>query len=297
MLTLTRSFSFDAEPEPDFSDSDPENDDSGVRAFNQEVLADAQAEVMDEAGLEVGSQGLAGTNDAVELLEKLEKESLELCEPEIEPGSSVVEHNGPAVEPDSALEPDPEDGAMADDEDEVAPESPVQPVEEPVKSTTKSPAKKPAKVGAKTSPKSPTKPTIKATTKATTKVPAKRGRKPKKQLPPEKPTRISNRVSKPPRRTAAQTTTEPKPVATKQTGARKKVASKASDNRRTSSKEWEIEAIVGSMIDETHEHFYEVKWKGFSSKENTWEPKINLANCQAAIRKFEDGGNKRGKRK
>ena len=55
-----------------------------------------------------------------------------------------------------------------------------------------------------------------------------------------------------------------------------------------------MERIVGSCIDaETHEHYYEVKWKGFSAKKNTWEPKAHLANCRVAVADFE----KRSKRK
>jgi hypothetical protein len=52
--------------------------------------------------------------------------------------------------------------------------------------------------------------------------------------------------------------------------------------------EWEVEAIIGARIcADTHRHFYEVKWKGFSHKENTWEPKVNLGKCQQAIAQFE----------
>lgn len=52
--------------------------------------------------------------------------------------------------------------------------------------------------------------------------------------------------------------------------------------------EWEIENILGSRIDaDTHEHFYEVKWRGYGSKENTWEPKRHLVNCRAAIAEYE----------
>lgn len=32
---------------------------------------------------------------------------------------------------------------------------------------------------------------------------------------------------------------------------------------------------------------YFVKWKGYSAKDNTWEPKENLKNCQGALDKFE----------
>ncbi|KIL85647.1 hypothetical protein FAVG1_11141 [Fusarium avenaceum] len=53
--------------------------------------------------------------------------------------------------------------------------------------------------------------------------------------------------------------------------------------------EWEVEEIVESRIDtKTKKQFYLVKWKGFSSKENTWEPRKNLGNCLRLVRKFEE---------
>jgi hypothetical protein len=52
--------------------------------------------------------------------------------------------------------------------------------------------------------------------------------------------------------------------------------------------EWEVEKIVESQIDAlTQEHFYRVKWKGYSAKLNTWEPKKNLSHCRKAIQDFE----------
>lgn len=59
---------------------------------------------------------------------------------------------------------------------------------------------------------------------------------------------------------------------------------------RGSQKEWEIEKIVDSQVDViTKEHFYRVKWKGFPSTDNTWEPKKNLTGCNRAIQAFEKG--------
>ncbi|KAH7153148.1 hypothetical protein EDB81DRAFT_931588 [Dactylonectria macrodidyma] len=63
------------------------------------------------------------------------------------------------------------------------------------------------------------------------------------------------------------------------------------ENRGTE-EEWEIEKIVDAQIDAiTQEHFYHVKWKGFPSSANTWEPKKNLTGCSRAIQAFEKGLN------
>lgn len=53
-------------------------------------------------------------------------------------------------------------------------------------------------------------------------------------------------------------------------------------------KEWEVEQIVDSRIDEeTLEHWFKVKWKGYAAKDNTWEPKKNLTNCKVLVEKYE----------
>lgn len=102
------------------------------------------------------------------------------------------------------------------------------------------------------------------------------------------PVRRSGRVAKP--RTAPQNKSTPKaPRARQARKARGKIASNIkATTARAGGHEWEVEAIVDSRIDaDTYEHFYEVKWKGYSSKENTWEPKAQLANCMDAIRVYE----------
>ncbi|POR35797.1 Uncharacterized protein TPAR_04007 [Tolypocladium paradoxum] len=80
----------------------------------------------------------------------------------------------------------------------------------------------------------------------------------------------------------------PAPAATK---PKKRVAKKVmSTPSRNASGEWEVEKIVDSRIEEgTFKHFYLVKWKGFASKDNTWEPKTNVAHCWAAIEAYEKG--------
>jgi hypothetical protein len=58
--------------------------------------------------------------------------------------------------------------------------------------------------------------------------------------------------------------------------------------RPESDTEWEVEKIVESQVDAvTREHFYLVKWKDFSSKHNTWEPKKNMGNCSSLVKDFE----------
>ncbi|KAH6608984.1 chromo domain [Trichoderma cornu-damae] len=53
--------------------------------------------------------------------------------------------------------------------------------------------------------------------------------------------------------------------------------------------EWEVERIVGSKLDKTTlEHWYKVKWKGYTNKFNTWELKRNLANCKDLVDEYEE---------
>ncbi|KAF4953856.1 hypothetical protein FGADI_5648 [Fusarium gaditjirri] len=64
--------------------------------------------------------------------------------------------------------------------------------------------------------------------------------------------------------------------------ARKKAA------RGESTTEWEVEKIIDSQVDaDSKVLYYQVKWKGFSNKENTWEPKQNLGKCGKLIKDFE----------
>ncbi|KAL7808526.1 hypothetical protein V8C44DRAFT_335767 [Trichoderma aethiopicum] len=99
-------------------------------------------------------------------------------------------------------------------------------------------------------------------------------------------------------KTAASKTEAVKPAAAKRRGRPPKEASKAAKPAKAAAaaaaggkatkQEWEVEQIVDSMIDEeTMEHFFKVKWKGYSSKDNTWEPKKNLANCKDLLEAYE----------
>lgn len=84
-----------------------------------------------------------------------------------------------------------------------------------------------------------------------------------------------------------------RPVKTATTLLKKKVdkGCEATQDVRSGRKEWEVEQIVDSKIDaETMQHWFKVKWKGYTSKDNTWEPKKNLANCKALLEKYEKSG-------
>ncbi|UKZ90331.1 uncharacterized protein TrAFT101_005354 [Trichoderma asperellum] len=82
--------------------------------------------------------------------------------------------------------------------------------------------------------------------------------------------------------------------ATTATTLRKKKTDKgdeATQEAHNGRKEWEVEQIVDSRIDpETMQHWFKVKWKGYTSKHNTWEPKKNLTNCKALLEKYEKAG-------
>ncbi|QRW23208.1 Retrotransposable element Tf2 protein [Rhizoctonia solani] len=50
--------------------------------------------------------------------------------------------------------------------------------------------------------------------------------------------------------------------------------------------EYEVEGIV-DMENRNREWFFRVKWKGYGSEENTWEPRENLKNAKKILKKFE----------
>ncbi|KAF4424723.1 Testis-specific chromodomain Y 1 [Fusarium acutatum] len=58
--------------------------------------------------------------------------------------------------------------------------------------------------------------------------------------------------------------------------------------RGESTTEWEVEKIIDSQVDAySRVLYYQVKWKGFGNKENTWEPEKNLGKCSKLIKDFE----------
>ncbi|EHK40015.1 hypothetical protein TRIATDRAFT_322502 [Trichoderma atroviride IMI 206040] len=86
-----------------------------------------------------------------------------------------------------------------------------------------------------------------------------------------------------------------RPAKTATTPRKKRVArgDESTQGTKVGRKEWEVEQIVDSRIDaETMQHWFKVKWKGYPSKDNTWEPKKNLANCKTLLEKYEKKGKK-----
>ncbi|KAF4528788.1 hypothetical protein B566_EDAN017276 [Ephemera danica] len=54
------------------------------------------------------------------------------------------------------------------------------------------------------------------------------------------------------------------------------------------SQEYVVEAIVGKKYDKSTMTFlYEIKWEGFPSSQNTWEPEANLTHCKDMIADYE----------
>ncbi|ALC49479.1 CG8289 [Drosophila busckii] len=51
-------------------------------------------------------------------------------------------------------------------------------------------------------------------------------------------------------------------------------------------KEWVVERIVDFVNDDDHGGLYRIRWKGFTAKDDTWEPETNLS-CNALIEKFK----------
>ncbi|KAF3060485.1 hypothetical protein CFAM422_011260 [Trichoderma lentiforme] len=88
------------------------------------------------------------------------------------------------------------------------------------------------------------------------------------------------------------------PVKRRGRPAGKAKESEATGKANGGRKEWEVEKIVDSRIEEeTLEHYFRVKWKGFSDKDNTWEPKKNMANCKGLVEAYEKKAEKKAGKK
>ena len=51
--------------------------------------------------------------------------------------------------------------------------------------------------------------------------------------------------------------------------------------------EFEIEAILTHRTYKNHETRYLIKWKGYVTSENTWEPKSNLSNAEEELNDYK----------
>jgi chromodomain protein Y len=51
--------------------------------------------------------------------------------------------------------------------------------------------------------------------------------------------------------------------------------------------EYEVEELVSSRELEKDQKEYLVKWKGWPTQDNTWEPESHLRNAQQAISEFD----------
>lgn len=59
--------------------------------------------------------------------------------------------------------------------------------------------------------------------------------------------------------------------------------------RFCSPQEYEVEAIIGHMVDTRHKiEWFLIKWKNYPEDEATWEPIQNLGNCLLLIQTYLD---------
>ena len=47
--------------------------------------------------------------------------------------------------------------------------------------------------------------------------------------------------------------------------------------------EYEVEAILSHRLHKNRETTYLIKWKGYNSSENSWEPESNLTNAEEEL--------------
>jgi hypothetical protein len=100
----------------------------------------------------------------------------------------------------------------------------------------------------------------------------------------EKPVTGKRARGRPPAKT--RTTSRKTEAVSKRSPGRPPARKKAT--RGESTTEWEVEKIMDSQVDaDSKVLYYQVKWKGFGNKENTWEPKKNLSKCSKLVEDFE----------
>lgn len=83
-------------------------------------------------------------------------------------------------------------------------------------------------------------------------------------------------------RPKAKTTSPAKSSPTK----KKKASTKRAGRPAKADQEWEVEEVVSVRTTGAGQEEFYIKWKGYSSDENTWEPAENVSNCDAAIERF-----------
>jgi hypothetical protein len=67
------------------------------------------------------------------------------------------------------------------------------------------------------------------------------------------------------------------------------VSTRSRQKNKASREEWEVQHIVSRrpIPGRADEYEYEVKWKGYSDGDNTWEPLVNLSNASDLVAEFE----------
>ncbi|KYK55898.1 hypothetical protein DCS_07863 [Drechmeria coniospora] len=67
----------------------------------------------------------------------------------------------------------------------------------------------------------------------------------------------------------------------------KRLAAERQKRESRSHAEWEVEGIIDDCIEaDTLRHYYLIKWKGWGTKHNTWEPKRNLVKCAEFLQNY-----------
>ena len=51
--------------------------------------------------------------------------------------------------------------------------------------------------------------------------------------------------------------------------------------------EYEVEAILTHQTYKNRQTHYLIKWKGYNSSENTWEPELNLLNAEEELNNYK----------
>jgi transposase InsO family protein len=67
------------------------------------------------------------------------------------------------------------------------------------------------------------------------------------------------------------------------------VSTRKRKSNKVSDKEWDVERIIARRVipGRADEYEYEVKWKGYDDKDNTWEPLANLSGATEMVAEFE----------